>query len=244
MILEERDSNTRYDIRWPDLVEGILLRRYKRFIADVRLKDGQMVSVHCPNSGSMRGCSEPGRRVYLSVHNSSHRKFPYTWELIDMGTSLVGINTIVPNHLVRKAVSKGKIKGLTGYETIDTEVRYATGTRFDLLLKGDARKCFVEVKNCTLVEYNTAYFPDAITIRGLRHLRDLQSAVRRGYRAVIFFLIQRMDATRFAPADHIDPEYGKELTKALSNGVEIMAYDVHLDLIGISIRRPVPWRLD
>ncbi len=228
-----------YDIKWPKLTEGILIRRYRRFIADIKLRNNHIVSAHCPNSGSMMGCSEPGRRVYLSYHRNPRRKFKYTWELIDMGSSLVGINTWVPNHLVRKAIVNGKIEGLNGYDDIRPEPGFGKGTRFDLLLSGKREGCFVEIKNCTLVENGIAYFPDAVTQRGLKHLLELERAKKQGYRAVVFFLIQRMDARRFSPADHIDPEYGRELRRAISLGVEMFVYDVMIDLKGIAIRAPV-----
>ncbi len=224
-------------ISWPKLIKGTLVKRYKRFLADVVLDGGQRVTAHCPNSGSMKGCSEPGRTVYLSAHNSPKRKLPYTWEIIDMGTSLVGVNTLVPNRLVRDAIAAGLIRGLGGYEDIKTEIRYGTNSRVDVLLRSGNRLCYVEVKNCTLVENGVALFPDAVTTRGLKHLVDLQEEVRRGHRAVMFYLIQRMDAEIFAPADRIDPAYAEELRKAVKNGVEILAYDVCIDLKKICLNR-------
>lgn len=228
---------------WPPLTQGTLIRRYKRFLADVRLRNGHRVTAHCPNSGSMLTCSEPGRKVYLSRHNDPRRKLKYTWELIEMPTSLVGVNTMVPNRLVKAAILAGRIPELSGYESVRSEVRYGTNSRIDLLIEKGSRRCLVEVKNCTLLKDGVASFPDAVTTRGLKHLKELQAQVRSGDRCVMFYLIQRMDGRRFEPADTIDPEYGRELRRALQNGVEAMAYDVTIDLQGIEINRTIPFEL-
>ncbi len=227
-------------IAWPKLVEGTLIRRYKRFLADVKLRNGHGVTVHCPNSGSMKTCSEPGRPVYLSRHDSPRRKLRYTWELIHMPAGLVGVNTLVPNRLVQKGADDGSIPELSGYDPGRREVPYGRGSRIDLLLERGDERCYVEVKNCTLVEGETACFPDAVTARGLKHLHELEAQAKAGRRAVIFFLIQRMDAVRFAPADRIDPAYGRALRRVMKAGVEALAYDVEIDLERIALRRPVP----
>lgn len=232
-----------YVLRWPPLLPGKLIKRYQRFKADVRLRNGHVVTALCPNTGSMLGCSEPGRTVYLSRHNRDDRKLKYTWEMIQMPGSLVGVNTTVPNDLVKRAIGDGKIKELEGFENLRTEVKYGKNSRIDILLENGKEKCFVEVKNCTLVENGVAYFPDAVTSRGLKHLVELQRQVKEGHRSVMFYLVQRMDAKKFRPADHIDESYGQELRRALFRGVEILAYDVYLDLEGISLRAPVPYEL-
>jgi len=157
-----------------------------------------------------------------------------------MPGSLVGVNTLVPNRLVRKEIEEGNIPELAGYERVRPEVPYGRSSRIDLLLERDGERCYVEVKNCTLVEDSAARFPDAVTARGLKHLHELRDQVSAGHRAVIFFLIQRMDANRFTPADHIDSEYGRALRQVEEEGVEALAYDVALDLEGIRIRRPLP----
>lgn len=229
---------------WPRLIQGTLIRRYKRFLADVKLRNGHVVTAHCPNSGSMDTCSEPGRPVFLSSHNHPRRKLRYTWEIIRMPDSLVGVNTLVPNRLVRQGAEENAIRELSGYVRVRPEVKVGRDSRIDLLLEREDEHCYVEIKNCTLVRDGTASFPDAVTTRGLKHLVELQNLVRTGHRAVIFFLIQRMDAERFAPADGIDPAYGAELRKARANGVEILAYDVRLDLDRIRLRRSVPCRLE
>lgn len=230
-------------LKWPPLIRGTLINRYKRFMADVRLRNGHVVTAHCPNSGSMAACCEPGQLVFLSRHNSPSRRLKYTWEMIEMPGSLVGVNTSVPNWLARAAILAGKVPELVGFDTVRTEVRYGGNSRVDLLLEKGDKCCFVEVKNCTLVENRAAYFPDAVTERGLKHLVELQKEVKRGNRAAMFYIIQRMDAEAFSPADHIDPAYGRELRKALKNGVEIVAYDVAIDLETIRLNRPLPCRL-
>jgi sugar fermentation stimulation protein A len=224
---------------WPKLISGTLIKRYKRFLADVKLRNGHVVTAHCPNSGSMLTCSEPGRTVYLSSHNSPKRKLRYTWEIIHMPGSLVGVNTLVPNRLIRHGVEMGRVVELSGYKTVRPEVKYGQNSRIDLLLERGEEKCYVEIKNCTLIEDGVARFPDAVTSRGLKHLHELQDQVLSGHRAVIFFLVQRMDANRFEPADRIDPAYGKELRKALKTGVEALAYDVDIDLNRIRLNRSV-----
>jgi sugar fermentation stimulation protein A len=232
-----------YGLKWPRLVQGTLIRRYQRFKADIRLRNGHVVTALCPNTGSMLACSEPGRAVYLSRHNNPGRRLKYTWEIIEMPTSLVGVNTLVPNRLVKKSILDGKIEGLSGYDRVRAEVNYGKGSRIDLLLEKESERCYVEIKNCTLVEDGIACFPDAVTSRGLKHLVELQEQVRLKNRSVAFYLIQRMDAKRFRPAHHIDPAYGQELIRAAREGVEIFVYDVSLDLEGISLHRPILYEL-
>lgn len=238
--MREQDEHT---IKWPRLIQGTLIKRYQRFKADVRRRNGHVLTAHCPNSGSMLGCSEPGRAVYLSRHDHPNRKLKYTWEMIEMPTSLVGVNTWVPNQLVKESIIRKKIRPLRGYEKIRSEVRYGQNSRIDLLLESAEERCFVEVKNCTLVEDSVGYFPDAVTARGLKHLLELQKELRKGSRCIMLYLVQRMDAKRFRPADHIDPAYGKELRRAVRNGVEVLVYDVFLNLEGISINGRLPVEL-
>ncbi|MFP4087120.1 MAG: DNA/RNA nuclease SfsA [Desulfobacteraceae bacterium] len=226
-------------LQWPRLIQGTLLRRYNRFMADVRLRNGHVVTAHCPNSGSMQGCSEPGRPVYLSRHANPKRRLKYTWEMIHMATSWVGVNTLIPNRLVAASIQAGQVDAISGYPVLRREVKYGGNSRIDLLLEQDGDRCFVEVKNCTLVNHKKAYFPDAVTARGLKHLVSLQREVANGHRAVMFYLVQRMDALGFSPADHIDAIYGAELRKAVQNGVEIMAYDVIINRKGIRLHRPL-----
>ena len=229
---------------WPELVRGILVKRYKRFLADVKMDDGQVVTAHCPNTGSMTGCSTPGQPVYLSIHDNPKRKLKYTWELIEMPTTLVGVNTLVPNRLVYQAAEAGLISELAGYGLVEREVKTGAESRIDLRLSnGPEDCCYVEIKNCTFVEENIARFPDAVTNRGLKHLNELEKLVRSGHRCVMFYFIQRMDADVFEPADQIDPDYGHGLRHAVKRGVEVLAYDVSIDLAGIKLNRKIPCRL-
>ena len=228
-------------LSWPDLIRGTLLKRYKRFLADVEMPDGKRVTAHCPNTGSMQGCCEPGRPVYVSYHANPKRKLKYTWELIEMPASLVGVNTSVPNRLVYQAAKENLLDALAGYRHVAKEVKVGSNSRLDLLLSNnEEERCFVEIKNCTLVTDRMAYFPDAVTARGLKHLIELQKLCTAGHRGVIFYLIQRMDAEIFKPARHIDPTYTKELIRAVKNGVEVLAYDVRITRQKISINRKIP----
>lgn len=204
---------------------GRLIRRYQRFLADVELDDGKVVTAHCPNSGSMKGCNAAGSPVLISKNDAPHRKLHYTWELVKANGAWVGINTGFPNRLVREGIETGVVEELQGYGTIRPEVRYGEEkSRIDLLLQGPAGLCYVEVKNVTMVEGELALFPDAVTTRGQKHLRELMEMVRQGHRAVIFYVVQRPDGHGVAPADTIDPEYGKLLRLATANGVEPIAY--------------------
>ena len=179
-------------LHWPKLVRGILLKRYKRFLADVRLDNGRIVTAHCPNTGSMTGCSESGQPVYLSLHDNPKRKLNYTWELIEMPTSLVGVNTLVPNRLVFQSAAAGLISELAGYETVEREVKIGNNSRLDLRLSnGETDRCYVEIKNCTLVDDGVARFPDAVTSRGLKHLKDLEILVDLLIK--LYYILQKLD---------------------------------------------------
>jgi sugar fermentation stimulation protein A len=209
------------------LIEATLLKRYKRFLADVELADGKIVTVHTANTGSMSGCSTPGSRVWLSESNKLTRKYPLSWELVEAKPGvLVGINTSMANKLVYEAIQAGIIKELQAYSSISTEVVYGSeNSRVDLLLENSkGKRCYVEVKNVTLVENNTALFPDAVTKRGSKHLRELMEMHKQGHRSLVFFCVQREDARRFRPADAIDPVYGQTLRLAVQCGVEALAY--------------------
>jgi sugar fermentation stimulation protein A len=216
-------------MRFPSkLIRGTLIQRYKRFLADVRLTNGEVVTAHCTNTGSMLGCKEPGSAVYISRSDNVNRKLRYTWELIDVDRTWVGINTMHPNKLVPEAVAAGVIEELAGYQTIRREVKVSAHTRLDLCLEGDRRKCFVEIKNVTLALDGEAAFPDAISERATKHLRELMRLKRRGHRAAIVFVIQRGDCHTFRPADEIDPEYGRWLRRALDAGVEVLPYQAEV----------------
>lgn len=235
----------------PDLIPGKLIKRYKRFLADVELDSGEKVTAHCPNTGTMRACSEPGRKVYLSSHDNPKRKYKHTWEIIEMTSSLVGVNTLLPNRLVYHSIKAGRLKEFAEYEDVRAEVKVGEKHRLDLMISKNgpnsccADTCYIEIKNCSLVEDGAACFPDAVTVRGRNHLIELQRLAASGFRTMMFFLINRMDARIFKPADHIDPAYGKELRKAHQNGVEIMVYDVEYDLGQgkVRLRNQVPFQL-
>ena len=226
---------------WGPLVEGRLIRRYKRFLADVELPDGQTITAHTANTGAMLGCSEPGRPVWLSPHDGPKRKYRHSLEMIRMPSALVGINTGVPNRLVRAAAVAGVIPEFPDISSCRSEVTHGD-SRLDLCLtRADRPDTYVEIKNCTLVENGTAYFPDAVTARGTKHLGELAGLAGSGYRAVLFVLVQRGDAERFGPADHIDPQWGGALRAAVRAGVELLVYRASLDLetIGVGSRLPV-----
>ncbi len=226
-----------------NLTEGRLIKRYKRFLADIELTDGRFVTVHVPNTGSMKGCCESGSRVWLSRSGNPKRKYPLTWEMVETGSGvLVGINTGLSNFLVKEGIERETISELQGYSKIRTEVRYGNeNSRIDLLLENDQQqRCYVEVKNVTLAECGVAYFPDAVTTRGSKHLRELTEMVRAGHRAVIFFCIQREDVDSLQSADDIDPVYGETLRSALSVGVEAYAYAATLNTGEIVLSRSVP----
>lgn len=223
------------------LIPGILLSRYKRFLADIKLDSGEFVTAHCPNSGSMKGCKQPGSRVYLSHQDKPSRKLKYTWELVEANNTWVGINTGHPNKLVMEAIKNKQINELKDYPNIKPEVKLGAHSRIDLVLEKSNEICYVEVKNVTLIGNGQARFPDAVTERGQKHLRELMNAVERGHRAVIFFVVQREDSNSFAPADDIDPTYGELLRKAVhAGGVEALAYQAKVSPKEIKISIPLP----
>jgi sugar fermentation stimulation protein A len=212
-------------MRFPStLIQGILVQRYKRFLADVQLADGTIVTAHCTNTGSMMGCNAPGSPVYISRSANLNRKLPYTWELIRVKKTWVGINTLHPNRLVAHAIETGIIQELRGFDTIRREVLTRPGTRLDLCLEGKNGSCFVEVKNVTLVIDGAAAFPDAVSERGTKHLKELIRLKRKGHRTAVVFVIQRGDCGSFRPADEIDADYGRWLRRAWRAGVEVLHY--------------------
>jgi sugar fermentation stimulation protein A len=226
------------------LIPGILLSRYKRFLADIKLDNGKIVTAHCPNSGSMKSCKEPGSRVYLSHHDKPSRKLKYTWEMIEDNHTWVGINTGHPNKLVMQAIKDKHIKELEGYSIIKPEVKLGAHSRIDILLEKSDEICYVEVKNVSLKENGQARFPDAVTERGHKHLKELMNVVKQGHRAVIFFVVQREDTNSFSPADDIDPTYGKLLRKAVqTGGVEALAYQAKVSPKEIKISLSLPIKL-
>lgn len=206
-------------------MEGILIRRYQRFLADVQLADGTVVTAHTPNTGSMMQCAVPGHRVLLTRSDNPLRKYSYSLERIEVNGFWVDIDTHRANRVVAEGLEKGTIGGFSGYR-ISPEFRFGE-SRIDFLLESLANgtKIFLEVKNVTLLTgTDIACFPDAVTLRGQKHLRELQKAMKEGFRSVVFFLVQRAEARSFRPADWIDPEYGRLLREAAETGVEVLAY--------------------
>ena len=223
-------SAASYQLPQP-LIPGTLLRRYKRFLADVRLDDGTDVTVHCPNSGAMTSCSDPSSPVLISRSDNPKRKLSHTLELVRSGLTWVGVNTMTPNRAVASFIEHGQIPQLTGYPAIRREVRYGRDnrSRIDLLLTGNpdgAPDAYVEVKNTTLRHGDHCEFPDAVTERGRKHLAELEGVVVKGYRGIILFFVGRDDCHRFRPADSVDPAYGSALRHAIEAGVETIAWQV------------------
>jgi len=222
------------------LLAGRLVRRYKRFLADVELADGTVVTAHCANTGSMAGCAAPGSRVLLSESTNPARKLAYTWELVAVGDTWVGINTARANGVVAEALEAGRIPELAGFESIRREVPYGRNSRIDLLLDGPDGPTHVEVKNTTLAEGGLARFPDAVTARGTKHMDELAQVVKGGGRAAVVFLVHRDDARRFAPADSIDPVYGQALRRAAQAGVMVLPYGAHAGPEGVQVTERLP----
>lgn len=225
-----------------------LVRRYKRFLADVRLPDGSEITIHCPNTGSMKNCLLPDSPCWYSVSASKTRKYPQTLELVSTpGGHLAGINTARTNELVSEALHAGVIRELQGYSAIKREQVYGEEkSRIDFLLAGhpqDGRACYLEVKNVTLMEAEgQGYFPDAVSERGSKHLRELMLMVAQGHRAVLLFCVQHTGIQRVSPADHIDPVYGATLRAAMAAGVEVIAYAAQINPAQglIVLDRPLP----
>ena len=214
-------------MKFPDaMVTGTLVKRYKRFLADVLLQNGEVVTAHCPNSGSMKGYKEPGLRVWLSRSDNPKRKLGYTWELVEDGEGdRIMVHAARANALVREAVENGTVRELQGYERLLTEVKYGVrNSRIDLLLEKPGERCYVEVKSVTLKEGDAVMFPDAVTARGQKHLEELMTVRAEGDRAVIFFAVLREGGTHFEAAAHIDPKYAALLEAAERAGVEVLLY--------------------
>ena len=230
-------------MQFPDpLVRGTLVRRYKRFLADVELVGGELITAHCANPGSMLGLHAPGSEVWLSPSRNPKRKLKYSWELLAVDGGLVGINTAHPNGLVEEAVRAGRIAELAGYAGLRREVKYGVNSRIDLLLDDPARPdCYVEVKNVHLMRApGLAEFPDSVTKRGAKHLVELAAMVAAGHRAVMVYLVQRTDCDRFATAADIDPDYAAGLARALEAGVEAICYDCAITTDGIEVAGRLP----
>jgi len=239
-------------------LRGILLRRYKRFFADVEFENGSIVTVHCANSGSMKGCAIPGSAVRCSTSDNPKRKLRHTLEMIRIGRTWVGLRPILANNVVKRALEANIIPGLEGFQEIRSEVRADDRSRLDFYLQDrrdfshrdrraaphrDKRAMWIEVKSATLGEGNLALFPDSVTERGRRHLEVLTDLHRAGDRAALVFLVQRADCDRVAPADEIDPDYGEALRSAVKEGVEVYALGARITARAITVERMLPVEL-
>ncbi|EDM70326.1 sugar fermentation stimulation protein [Roseobacter sp. AzwK-3b] len=222
------------------LEPATLIRRYKRFLADIRLMDGREVTAHCANPGSMMGLADPGMRIWVEPNDDPKKKLKYGWRLVDHGNGhFTGVDTSVPNRALRAALEAGEVPELAGYERLRAEVAYGTGSRIDFLLQGDGRRdAYVEVKSVTLQRQpGIAEFPDSVTARGTKHLAELAQMVREGHRAVMFYLVQRTDARAFRLASDIDPAYAAGFDAARAAGVEVLIYDTRITPEAVTLGR-------
>ncbi|WP_343501560.1 DNA/RNA nuclease SfsA [Alloyangia pacifica] len=227
------------------LIPARLLRRYKRFLADCRLEDGSEITAHIANPGSMLGMAEPESRIWLEPNEDPKRKLKYAWRLIEHESgAFIGVDTGVPNRVLRAALEAGQVGGLEGYETVRPEVKYGEKSRIDFLLTGAARRdCYVEVKSVTLSRSpGLAEFPDSITARGAKHLAELAAMVRQGHRAVMLYLVQRTDAEVVTLASDIDPAYAAAFASARAAGVEVLVLGCRITPEEITLGAPLPFR--
>jgi len=230
-------------MQFPDpLIRGRLLRRYKRFLSDIELDSGEIVVAHCANPGSMTGLKDTGAPVWLSPSRNPKRKLKYSWELIQVDGHMVGINTAWPNRIVEEAVAADLVPELAGYPNLRREVPYGRNSRIDLLLESaDRPPCYLEVKDVHLKRTaGLAEFPDSVTKRGTKHLRELSEMADQGARAVMFYLVQRGDCASFRVAADIDPDYDRALHAALDHGVEVLCYSCRVGEAAIGLDRPLP----
>lgn len=219
---------------------GTLLRRYKRFLADVRLADGTTLTVHCPNSGSMLGCSTPGSLAVISCAANPRRKYAWTLEMVRENDTWIGVNTALTNGLVREGLENGTIADFGEIAEIRPEIRVSAQSRLDFLLRAGARDIYMEVKNCSLAQDGVALFPDAVTARGTRHLLELEKLMAAGQRGALIFCVQRADAKRFAPAAAIDPVYAETLARVCDRGLTVLAYQAEVRPGMLRIARKIP----
>lgn len=228
-----------------ELIQGRLLRRYKRFLADVELTDGQQITVHCPNTGAMTGCAEPGSRVWLSTSDSKTRKYPHTWELVETAQGMACIHSARANKVVRAGFEDGLIPGFEAYPDIRSEVKYGCNSRADLLLEGPEGRIFIEVKSVTLCrEDGQGLFPDAVSERGRKHLLELAAIIDESTRAIMFFCALHEGVERVSAAGQIDPRYRDTLSAVMGQGVEVLAWGTAVSPQRIALARPLPFGVD
>ena len=233
-------------MKLPSLLEGRLIKRYQRFLADVELASGEVVTAHCPNTGSMLGLKDPGSRVWLSRADNPRRKLAFTWELVEtMAGVQVGIHTGRANRLVEEALATGLLPKLAGYQALRRETRLGEASRTDLRLEWPGQVCHVEVKSVTAaVADGIGFFPDAVSLRAHRHLLELGRRVAAGERAAVVFCVQRGDVAAVRPADHIDPGFGQILRGAAGLGVEVYALGARVSAAEIRLQQVLPVELD
>ena len=225
------------------LISGLLIKRYKRFFADIKINN-EIITAHCPNTGSMKGLLSKGNKVWVSKSNNPKRKLRYTLEIIEVGNSKIGVNTLSANKIVLDAFKNNLIKEFTGYFNINSEVKFGKNTRFDFFISNKKNKAFVEVKNVTLSRTkNLAEFPDAVTERGLKHINELVKASKKKYKIFILYLIQRNDCKSFTIAKDIDNNYANALIKAVKNKLNILCYDCKFSPKGIKLNNKIKYKI-
>jgi len=232
-------------MRFPQpLARGALVRRYKRFFADVLLDDGGEVTAHCPNPGAMLGLNTPGLRCWLSASDNPKRRLGHTLEMVEADGTVVGVNTLLPNRLVAEALAEGRIAELAGYGSIRREVRYGEASRVDFLLEAaDRPRCWLEVKNCHFSRSpGLAEFPDCVAARSARHMDELATTIGLGDRAVVLFVVQRQDCEAFSACHDIDPKFAAALDSAANAGVEVLVYACAMSTGQINLERRIVWR--
>ena len=226
-------------------MEGRLLRRYKRFLADVELPDGSVITAHCPNTGAMTGCRPEGARVWLSVSDNQNRKYPHTWELVETEQGMACVHSARANAVVREGFESGVVTGFGDYPGIRSEVKYGEGSRADLLLEGQDGRVFVEVKSVTLWrDGGLGAFPDALSDRGRKHIRELQSVLDANTRALLLFCVFHRGIERVCAAGDIDPAYRDALAEAATDGLEVQAWRVEVSPSALTLSEPLPFSLD
>lgn len=231
----------------PPLKPATLIKRYKRFLADAITPEGEIFTLHCANTGAMTGCATPGDTLWYSTSDNAKRKYAHSWELTQTQQGdWICVNTLRANTLVREAIEQNIINELSGYSKISSEVKYGDeNSRIDLLLQAENRvNCYIEVKSVTLLQHERGYFPDAVTLRGQKHLRELQSVVENGQRAVLFFAVLHTGIDQVAPAHHIDARYAELLAQVQQAGVEVVCYGATLSPDGISLYEKLPFFID
>lgn len=230
-------------MRFPTpLQSATLIKRYKRFLADVTTPDGEILTLHCANTGAMTGCAEPGDTVWYSTSSNPKRKYAHSWELTEtQAGNLICVNTLQANALVKEAIEQNRIPELGGYSSLRGEVRYGTeNSRIDFLLENEGRPdCYVEVKSVTLLHQARGYFPDAVTVRGQKHLRELQSMVEQGHRAVLLFAVLHSGINQVSAARHIDPAYANLFEQVQKHGVEVVCYKAKLSPTEIILQEQI-----